>query len=317
VLYLEARDPHGRFIHRWSWPVQHPARVTEALTGEDMRIQVMVSVAERNNSLIMEASGIRVEVDKRTGMLVEASSGDRVIPLTGGPVFHTRMPDLMEISHFDKDGNHHIVALYERGQQLEWIMTPTGMVDMLLRYKPLMEDLQGREGKAGSTGASFSYPEEEIGYLHYLGSGPYRIWKNRMKGPEFGRWEKTYNNTITGHSGYEYPEFKGYYGQFYWAEIGQDEAPSFRVYSHTPDLFLRMLTPEEAPDPAKTTLDHVPGDLGFMKIIPPIGTKFKHAIQLGPQSRHSRYMDKRVEGGALEMHLTFDFRQKQEVESEK
>jgi hypothetical protein len=46
--------------------------------------------------------------------------------------------------------------------------------------------------------------------------------------------------------------------------------------------------------------------------IPAIGTKFKEAGELGPQSRDYHYTPKRVKDGALEIELTFDFRQKNE-----
>ena len=31
-----------------------------------------------------------------------------------------------------------------------------------------------------------------------MGDGPYRVWKNRRKGNQFGIWTKEYNNTETG-----------------------------------------------------------------------------------------------------------------------
>jgi len=187
-------------------------------------------------------------------------------------------------------------------------MTPTGLVDMVLHYHPDQEEGPWWSKPIHSTGAMFSFPEEAMRKVSLLAKGPYRVWKNREKGPEFGRWEKTYNNTITGHSGFEYPEFKGYYGNLYWATISNGKDPGFTVYSHTEDLFLKLLEPEEAPEPANTAMKHFPGQLGFMLAIPPMGTKFKHADQLGPQSGPYRYDPRRVEDGALHIHLSFDFR---------
>ncbi len=129
-----------------------------------------------------------------------------------------------------------------------------------------------------------------------------------MKGVQFHVWDKSYNNTITGHSVYEYPEFKGYYSHLYWARFFRNGEEEFTVYSRSEDLFLRLFTPEEAPDPARTTVNHPPGDLSFMKGIPAIGTKFKEARNLGPQSRLYQYRDRRVEGGGLSVSLVFDFR---------
>ena len=80
------------------------------------------------------------------------------------------------------------------------------------------------------------------------------------------------------------------------------------MYSRTEDLFLRLFTPEEAPDPARTTLQHPVGDISFMLGIPAIGTKFKEAKELGPQSKEYHYDSRRVKNGALQIELTFDFR---------
>jgi hypothetical protein len=176
-----------------------------------------------------------------------------------------------------------------------------GLVDMNLKYQP-------EDGKIPYTGASFSYPEEEIKSVRYLGNGPYRVWKNRMAGTTFNVWEKPYNNTITGHSGFVYPEFKGYYSNLYWARFTDHQERHFTVYSHSEDLFLRLFTPEEAPDPARTAVIHPVGDLSFMLGIPAIGTKFKKAELLGPQSEAYQYHYRRVKDGALSISLTFDFR---------
>jgi hypothetical protein len=180
-------------------------------------------------------------------------------------------------------------------------MQAGGLVDMKLSYQP-----DGR--RIPFTGASFSYTEADMKSVKYLGKGPYRVWKNRMKGVNFNVWEKEYNNTITGHSGFEYPEFKGYYSNLYWAVFRDRQDHQFTIYSRTEDLFLRLFTPEEAPDPAGTTLQHPAGDISFMLGIPAIGTKFKEAKELGPQSKEYHYDSRRVKDGALQIELTFDFR---------
>ncbi|UOQ50698.1 hypothetical protein [Hymenobacter cellulosivorans] len=47
---------------------------------------------------------------------------------------------------------------------------------------------------------------------------PRHVWKDRLKGTSLGVWTKAYN-TSTGETegtrGPEYPEFKGYYSNFY------------------------------------------------------------------------------------------------------
>ena len=145
--------------------------------------------------------------------------------------------------------------------------------------------------------------------MQFLGNGPYRVWKNRLAGGNFNVWDKIYNQSITGHSGFTYPEFKGYYSNLYWADILDDNNRGFRIFCRSEDIFLRLLTPGEPPEPRNTALNHPDGTISFMHGIPAIGTKFKEAELLGPQSRNYQYMSRRVKGGKLNMSLTFDFRQ--------
>ncbi len=299
VLYLEAVDPHGRLINSWSWPVRTPVQNRSELLSADPTGEV--SVSETETTLTLKSGEVTVELAKKDGMIKSVVSEGRVIPLSDGPVFSKDNIELKELRHFAGENNYHVVADFGRNGTLEWTLHAGGLLDMNLKYQP-------GGGNIPWTGASFSYPEEEIKSVKYLGNGPYRVWKNRMKGVSFNVWEKSYNNTITGHSGFEYPEFKGYYSNLYWANFTDQNEKQFTVYSSTEELFLRLFTPEEAPNSAGTTLQHPGGDISFMLGIPAIGTKFKRAEQLGPQSKGYHYQSRRVKDGALNIELTFDFR---------
>ena len=140
-------------------------------------------------------------------------------------------------------------------------------------------------------GISFNYPEEKCTAVQWMGRGPYRVWKNRLKGSNFGVWEKAYNNTVTGESFNElvYPEFKGYHGNLYWAKLETTES-DFKVISETPNLYFRLFTPAKPQHVAGGTYPPFPeGDISFLYDIPAIGTKFKQAEQLGPKSRKGVY----------------------------
>jgi hypothetical protein len=299
VLYLEAKDPHGRLIHRWSWPVKSPNTLAAEWMETDPGMQVTVSEDER--TLMLSSGAVTIALDKHTGLLKGVLSGGRNIPLSQGPVFRDGHPDLKEFKHLAIGRSHHVVVDYGRNGRLIWAMHAGGLVDMKLDYQP-------DGGRIPFTGASFAYPEAGLKSVKYLGRGPYRVWKNRMKGVNFNVWEKSYNNTITGHSGYDYPEFKGYYANLYWAVFKDRQNHQFKVFSRTEDLFLRLFTPQEAPDPARTALQHPAGDISFMLGIPAIGTKFKEAEELGPRSGPYHYDPRRVADAALHIELTFDFR---------
>ena len=110
-----------------------------------------------------------------------------------------------------------------------------------------------------------------------------------MKGTNFGVWEKEYNKAMTGYQNFNYPEFKGYHADLYWVDIQTKNSPDFRVYAKSNDVFLRMLTPEQAEDGRHTIVDFPTGDISFLHGIDPIGTKFNKAEWMGPQSSSYRY----------------------------
>ena len=146
--------------------------------------------------------------------------------------------------------------------------------------------------------------------MEWFGRGPYRVWKNRIKGTNYNLWQKDYNNTITGESEYglTYPEFKGYHANLYWATVQSDKAP-FTVYAETDGVFLRMLTPEEPKGRQKGrhTMPGFPeGDISFLYDIPAIQS-FKPTSQQGPHSQPGNIRIKVGDEG-IRMILDFDFR---------
>ena len=160
-------------------------------------------------------------------------------------------------------------------------------------------------------GLSFNFPEEKVIGITWMGQGPYRVWKNRLKGSNFGVWQKDYNNTITGESfnDLEYPEFKGYHGKLYWATLETSES-DFTIMSETPNLFFQLFTPAKPQHVKGETYPAFPeGDLSFLYEIPAIGTKFKNAASLGPRSQKGVYHGHKGDKG-YPIKLWFDFRTK-------
>ncbi|MCK4856323.1 MAG: hypothetical protein KAT31_18725, partial [Bacteroidales bacterium] len=231
------------------------------------------------------------------------SSEGKLLPLSGGFIIGKETPAVKSLEHFKEGNKLHVIVSFKDKSHFEWILHEDGLLDMKASYS--MD-----KSRVPFAGISFSYPEEQIQGVRYLGKGPFRVWKNRMPGGNFAVWDKPYNNTITGHEGFEYPEFKGYYSNLYWVTLSDNQDHEFTVYCRSEDIFLRLYSPEESPDPAKTTVNHPPGDISFMHGIPAIGTKFKEAGLLGPQSRPYQYNYRRIQGGALNLDLTFDFRRK-------
>jgi hypothetical protein len=132
---------------------------------------------------------------------------------------------------------------------------------------------------------AFDYPEDYVKGKRWLGDGPYRVWKNRQLGVTFNVWENDYNNTITGHRDWVYPEFKGCFSNVRWLKLDTTEGAITIKPDNIP--FVQVLTPEQPPDNlvGKTKVNLPSVGLAFLDGIPAIGTKFKDARGGGPQGQ--------------------------------
>ncbi|HEX2628428.1 MAG TPA: glycoside hydrolase family 2, partial [Chitinophagaceae bacterium] len=157
-------------------------------------------------------------------------------------------------------------------------------------------------------GVNFSYPESKIKWVDYIGDGPYRVWKNRLRGNQFGYWRKMYNNTETGESPWIYPEFKGYYSNFQFGVINGEDHQVF-VATNTENLFLRLFTPTWKTDQWHNYEPLFPsGDISFMQGIPSIGTKTQRNETTGPMGLKNIFYDyEKDPSRALQIELFFDF----------
>jgi hypothetical protein len=260
-----------------------------------------IEVVDTNDNILLNNGEVSIIISKHAGTLVKASNQNGSLPLSGGPFLCNNQPKLTSITH-NKSANGYVVyAKFDKNtMEVKWEMQNNGLVTLDVGY-------QTTDSNEPFSGISFNCAEETIQKVTYLGKGPYRVWKNRMAGPTFGIWEKTYNNTITGYKYDGYPEFKGYFSNLYWAKFNVGNQQHFTVFSKTDDLFLRLFTPEDGQDAEKTVVKHPKGDISFLNGIPAIGTKSKFPEQLGPQSQTYQYAPKRVENGKLQVSLIFDF----------
>jgi len=299
VLYIQAEDPHGNLIFTWSWPVRRPGEVAEHIVSRDGQKPQILDSAD--SLIIAAAGGVKFSFSRNTGMLVRVENNRGLISFGKGPVLCEGIFDFrgMEI-HFD--GNN-LVLTYLTGdksnyRELRWILYPSGWLSLELAYRPANYEFD-------MLGISFSYPEDLVTGVEWMGEGPYRVWKNRMEGTRLNRWEKEYNNTITGKNGYIVPEFKGYHANLYWATLKTKEQ-DFTVVAADEDIFLRLFTPDFPDDPFNTAPVFPSGDISFMHAIPPIGTKSQIAANLGPSGKKNMYFDYWKQR-AKTMHLFFDF----------
>ena len=298
VLRISAADPHGRHIHTWAWPVKTAAQKAKELVSHSAGSKPQFTETEKN--WIVETARMEYAFSKTDGTLTSVIKSEKTIPLSNGPVFVSREKEIENVDAFTSNDTVFVTTLFRNGDSYIWTVMPDGLLNLNVSYEPA--------GNCMFAGITFNYPEEKIAGMKWLGNGPYRVYKNRMKGVGFGLWEKEYNKTVTGESEFIYPEFKGYHANMYWAEINGKNSPGFKVHIYSNDIFLRMLTPEEPQTPANTEMEYPKGDISFLHGISAIGTKFKNTEQLGPQSQPYSFNPSRIHGGKLTMKLTFDFR---------
>ncbi len=140
-------------------------------------------------------------------------------------------------------------------------------------------------GPCSYLGITFDLPPEQVKSARWLGLGPYRVYKNRMEGGTVDVWNRAANNTMTGWSEWDYPEFRGYFGDLRWAKL-TTTGGTISIVPETRGLFLHLLTPDVPPDGiSKTAVAEYPdGSISILHAISAIGNKFNSATKLGPQS---------------------------------
>jgi hypothetical protein len=295
VLYVTVYDQYKKELFTWSWPIKSPGSALGKLNSKpDGKIEAI----ESDESLVIKADGLSYYFDKKTGCLQKVVNAKSEISLSDGPVVAGTNHVLKLLNHYQVGQDMIVEPVYTGSPQftVKWTFTPG---------KPVKLDYQyAMRGEQDFMGITFKYPEEKVTGMEWEGRGPYRVWKNRLKGQRFGVWHKDYNNTITGES-WNYPEFKGYHSDVYWVTIENKESP-FTVYATQRGMFLEMLKPTK---PAAASNDNTnppfpDGNIGFLDAISPMGTKFQSADKLGPQSQKNIQMNYAPIKGSL----WFDFR---------
>ena len=295
ALYFFALSKKGDTILSRSWPIGPRLQKIPLMAQSTLA----PTATEGENILKIKSDGITYEFDKSTGYLSNVNNGKHNISLSGGPALAGIAGTINSLSY--KSGGDSLVMdiSYKMGSgsyNVSWIFKQGKQAQMNYSYSI--------KGPVDFMGITFNYPETKITGMRWLGQGPYRVWKNRMKGQQYGVWQKAYNNTITGEN-WLYPEFKGWHANVGWVTIQNNEA-DFTVYIGKENMFLQMLKPEK-PKGARNDNTSPPfpeGNIGFMHAISPIGTKFQPAEVMGPASQKNMQLNYAPVTGTL----YFDFR---------
>ena len=289
VLYVTATDPYNQELYTWSWPVSLPGDIVREMMAKKSGSKA-VTVTGTDTALIVSAGTIQYIISKNDGLLKKVVNAKGEIPFNNGPSLCAGKAIFKSVTtQMDGDTLLLTCSFDERNsrmKQFTWIFYPSGWAKLNMYYVPEEYDVD-----FDYMGVSFSYPENLVKGVEWLGNGPYRVWKNRMQGVELDVHRKDYNNTITGVPPLVYPEFKGYHSNLYWARIESKEQ-SFTVATSSEDVFLRLYTPDQ-PEKVFNRVAPVfpPGDISFLQAIPAIGTKSNDAWNMGPSGKKNMFFD--------------------------
>ncbi len=304
ILEFTALDHQGYELYTWSWPVVQPEEIANKYIANSEVGNSEIRVQENGNDIVALVSGIEITFNQKDGKLLSVKNRKGNISLTGGPSAVGVESEVTGTNwEIDENGNF-IFEITSNGypEKITWKLEESGLLGLDASPLRWAKDID-------FVGISFDYPEKNCKAVRWMGRGPYRVWKNRLKGSNIGVWEKEYNNTITGESFNDlvYPEFKGYHGNLFWAMLETTES-DFTVISETPNLYFRLFTPAKPQHVAGGTYPPFPeGDISFLYDIPAIGTKFKQADELGPKSQKGDYGE-RPGDDFYPIKLWFDFR---------
>ena len=252
---MRVGDPNGRELWTYVWPLRQ-----RKVLSDDARVIAQADNFSATNRGVIELNGkdIVARIDGATGWLTEVERAGKKFSLNNGPRLAMTNSTLKKIA---------------------WQLRDDGWLQCSYTYTA--------EGTNDFSGVVFDYPEDLIKSKKWLGDGPYRVWKNRLRGPTLGLWENKYNNTITGWRDWIYPEFKGCFANVRWLQLGTSEGEITVVAENVP--FVQVLTPEFPP--AKLAGDAIAPlpqcGLGFLDAIPPIGSKFQAADAVAPSGERA------------------------------
>ena len=240
VIQLTATDPYGQEIFTWGYKL---ATRYEHFNKRYQRENTeQYAYTEDGDQLLVKHGKRQYTFSKKTGYLMEVSVNGKKLSFGNGPRFvAAKRADRSEdgfYNHDDKEAfqkkteyteyadqgafngftfsDSTLVANYQHGslQKVTWRFLADGGVYMDVHSNFF--------GVVDLMGVCFDYPESMMKSKQWVGKGPYRVWQNRMEGPQYGLWQNDYNDPIPGES-WEYPEFKGYFSSVSWMKFNTTE----------------------------------------------------------------------------------------------
>jgi Glycosyl hydrolases family 2, TIM barrel domain/Glycosyl hydrolases family 2, sugar binding domain/Glycosyl hydrolases family 2 len=277
ALSLKVEDPYGRRLWTWVWPTRNVDHFRSLLQAP---AESRVESTETANAIELKAGDLTIDISKQTGLLADVQCGLQHFSLADGPRPMPGNARLVKLTQKQAGSDYVVTAGYAGSlKSVTWRLQANGWLKCSYTYTAT--------GPHEYYGVAFDYPENLVKSKRWLGDGPYRVWKNRRQGVTLNVWDNDYNNTITGWRDWIYPEFKGCFADVRWLQLSTKEGTITAIPENVP--YVQMLMPEFPPaNLAGDTDPPVPhAGLAFLNAIPPMGSKFKPASQMGPSGQLS------------------------------
>ena len=299
ALYLTAYSPTNEELWTWDWQWKKP---TDFYTFSKSKANL--SAKEESESLIVILGSTMLTFNKKTGELNAVKQNNKDISFGNGPRFiaarrgdrsmdifynhddaearskeriYTDISGESKLTNFSFNTTNDSIVItsdyFGNMRQAYWVIKSDGTIRLDYTYQ--------YEGVVELKGIKFDYPENQIISKRWLGEGPYRVWQNRIHGTNFGIWENDYNDPIPGES-FIYPEFKGYFNNWKWADINTTEGV-ISIGNTNENNYLGVYTPHDGRDALLYTIPQ--SGISVLKVIPAVRNKVNTTDLVGPSSQ--------------------------------
>lgn len=300
ALILSVTDNGGEELFTWTYPLHGVNKRTELATGKSLP-----TYKADLYTLTVTAGHNTYTFDKITGYLKQVMVNGKLMSFANGPRFFAVRRGDRSLDQFynhddpnsrsyerqyipfedmgkfvgldvkEEKGNLVVTANYRLGclDQARWTIASDGTLALDYVYN--------FSGVVDMMGVTFDYPEDKVVSKQWLGDGPYRVWQNRLHGPQYGIWENDYNDPIPGES-FIYPEFKGYFANVSWMKFYTTEGTVI-LKNETPETYVGVYQPRDGRD---EILYRFPSTgISILHVIPPVRNKVNTTDLCGPSSQ--------------------------------
>lgn len=299
ALYLTAYGPNSEELWTWDWQWKN-ADEFYSLNKSNSSL----SAKEEGDNLVVTAGSTTLIFGKKSGELSSVRKGNKNITFGNGPrFFAARRGDRSMDVYYNHDDNsarnkeriyedisgenrltnfaHNVsndsivvtADYFGNMRQARWVIKSDRTIRLDYSYQ--------YDGVVELMGIKFDYPESQMKSKKWLGNGPYRVWQNRLHGPQFGIWENDYNDPIPGES-FLYPEFKGYFSNWKWVSFATTEG-TINIKNTNNENYLGVYSPRDGRDALLYTFPD--GGISVLKVIPAVRNKVNSTDLVGPSSQ--------------------------------